>query len=254
MKALRTSSASGGRARECVTRRKVSDVVVPQRCTAGCRASRRAGGMGEPGGWWTAVLVSTTPASCCGCARAQPRLITPPQSWPTVTTGPSSPRAAVRSPRSLIRSARRRNVPVRSEKPISSWSTATTRHGCAGSEPAASRVRHRYDHVGLPCTHSSVPAGARPRRASWAPLSSRCQRRRVPGSSAAEVDATSMSRDHSGSTPVQSAVTKRFPPWRCSGRSRRPCTARGPRSRGSAPPPRGSWAGRPGPHCPSAGT
>ena len=37
------------------------------------------------------------------------------ESWPTDTTGPSRPRPSVRSPRSLMRSARRRNVPVRSE-------------------------------------------------------------------------------------------------------------------------------------------
>ena len=50
------------------------------------------------------------------------------------------------------------------------------------------------------------------------------------------------------------AATKRFPPWRCSGRNRRPCTARGPRVPGSGLPRRGSWAGMPGPRCPSAGT
>src|SRR5690606_26764960 len=65
-------------------------------CTPGCSASRRGAGTGAPPRS-TAVLSSTTPASRSGWSTAQPSEITPPQSWPIVTTGPVSPRASVRS-------------------------------------------------------------------------------------------------------------------------------------------------------------
>ncbi|SIM98013.1 Uncharacterised protein [Mycobacteroides abscessus subsp. abscessus] len=121
---------------------------VPHPCTAGCRARRRALGTAASSGWDRAVFVRIRPACSRGWAAAQPWEISPPQSWATVTTPcspacSSSPRAAVKSPRSATRSARVRLSPVRSEKPISSWSTATTRHGWAKSAPARTRRRHR---------------------------------------------------------------------------------------------------------------
>ena len=54
-------------------------------------------------------------------------------------------------------------MPVRSDQPISSWSTAITRHAgrpaAAAATDSAASARHRYDQVGLPCTARIVPTG-----------------------------------------------------------------------------------------------
>ena len=121
------------------------------------RASRMRPGAGEPSGWCTAVFISTTPVSCGTCRSAQPSEIGPPQSWATVTTGPVIPISSVSSHRSSTRVASRRTRPLRSEKPISSWSTAITRTPWGAR---ATRLRNRYDHDGLPWTQSSVSVGS----------------------------------------------------------------------------------------------
>ncbi|OUE05338.1 hypothetical protein CMMCAS08_10715 [Clavibacter michiganensis subsp. michiganensis] len=125
-------------------------------------SARRSGhGMGTPSSWCTAVLSAMTPASTPRLRSAQPRLTTPPQSWPSVTTGavapdPVSPSSSVSACRSSSRIGSVRVTPVRSEKPMSSWSTATTRQaGRDGSRSArasdsAAMRRQRYDQVGLP--------------------------------------------------------------------------------------------------------
>ena len=184
------------------------------------RTARINDGALAPSGWWTAVFMRTIPASWARCRAAQPIDIGPPQSWATVTTGPSRSRASVRAPRSAIRVRRRRTVPVRSEKPMSSWSTATTRTP-GGAD--ARRLLHTYDHVGFPCTHSSVTSG------SATPLSRTCQLRPTPSSVG-----VSTILDHEGSSPSSPcggsvagssglAVTTRFrsprrsSPIRCQG-------------------------------------
>ncbi len=107
------------------------------------RAGRPAGsaaGRGRPGAGRRRCCRARRRAAGRGAARAQPSEMMPPQSWPTVTTGPSMPRASVSAPRSATRCATSRGASVRSENPIPRWSGATTRHP-AGA--AASRPRHR---------------------------------------------------------------------------------------------------------------
>ena len=65
------------------------------------------------------------PCNCSRCARDQASEIGPPQSCPTVITGPVTPSAVVRAARSSTRWANRRGSAVRSKKPIPNRSTAT---------------------------------------------------------------------------------------------------------------------------------
>ena len=139
-KPARTPGLSAGSAMASAPRKKVGVVTHAVRSTPGVRASRISDGAAAPAGWWTAVLASTIPATCSRCASAQPSETGPPQSCATVTTGPVSASASVSRPRSSMRRASPRTVPVRSEKPMSSWSTATTRQPAGG---AASSRRHR---------------------------------------------------------------------------------------------------------------
>ncbi|CAB4992696.1 unannotated protein [freshwater metagenome] len=140
-----------------VPRTKMSVQLVFNRSSGRQRATRMIDGAGDPAGWWTAVLRSTTPRRSSRWRRAHPSEIGPPQSCATVTTGPVMPSSAVSAHRSSTRSARRLGTPVRSEKPISSWSTAITR--IDRGAPARSE-RQRYDQVGFPCTQITVIDGA----------------------------------------------------------------------------------------------
>ncbi len=137
--ASRTAAGRAGRDSAEVVR---TNAGVPTQTVCrrpGVRASRISEGAAAPAGWCTAVLVRTTPRSWSRCASAQPSDTGPPQSWATVTTGPVMPRASVRAPRSSTRWARVRGA-VRSDQPMPSWSTATTRQP-AGA--CARKRRHR---------------------------------------------------------------------------------------------------------------
>ncbi len=112
--ASRTARGSAGRDRAVVARTKVGVATQTAWRTPSVRAIRMSDGAAAFEGWWTAVLVSTTAASCSRCASAQPKDTGPPQSWARVTTGPVMPSASVRLPRSSTRSASVRG-PVRSE-------------------------------------------------------------------------------------------------------------------------------------------
>jgi hypothetical protein len=125
----------------------LSSIPGPGRCGSAPAPPRRPAGARR---CWSAPC----PATWSRCSSAHPSAIGPPQSWASSTTGPSSPSASVSRPRSSIRRASRRSVPVRSEYPMSRWSTATTRQPAGGS---AEHPRNAYDQVGLPWTHSTVP-------------------------------------------------------------------------------------------------
>jgi len=109
------TSAGMPRDSHVVPRTKPGVRPVRVRSTGRSRASRMSVGAGARGGWWTAVLVRTIPRSCGRWRNAQPSEMGPPQSWATVTTGPSTSIAAVSASRSSMRSARRRTPDVRSE-------------------------------------------------------------------------------------------------------------------------------------------
>ena len=71
-KASRTARAGHGRESAVVPRTKVGVLRHTDASIGRVRAIRIRGGAGDPAGWCTAVLVSTTPASWSRWARAQP--------------------------------------------------------------------------------------------------------------------------------------------------------------------------------------
>ncbi len=196
--AARTSLRSGGRDSEVAARTNVGVRAHTRSRRTGRSTSRIRAGPGVPSGRCTAVFVNTTPRSWSRCRAAQPSEIGPPQSWATVTVGPDTPRASVSPDRSDTRWASVRGPSSRSEYPIPSWSGATTRHR-GGAE--ANSPRHRYDHVGLPCTQSTVSSG------SGTQVSSTCQVCLRPSSSS-----TATRRDQEGSSPGRSCGGRRAPP------------------------------------------
>ena len=139
-RASRTSAGRPGRERAQATRTNVGVAVQIACRSAGVRASRMSDGAAASAGWWTAVLARTTARTRSRWASAQPSEITPPQSCPAVTTGPVTSSASTTAVRSPIRCARVRARSGRSEKPMPSWSTATTRHPSGAS---ARNRRHR---------------------------------------------------------------------------------------------------------------
>ena len=220
-KPRRTRRVSRGRDRANAPSMKPVVRTVSPRSSARDRARRIRVGTREPARLVTAVLVSTTPAQLV------PVALRPPQrdrAAPVVGDGDDrsvevervGEGAEVVDPR-----GQPAQLPVRSEKPISSWSTAITRHRPAR---AATRSRHRYDHVGLPCTHSSV------RCASAAVVED------VPGATDAVGVGVRTRRDQAGRGRRGRAgarlagdgcgrVTTAARSRRRSGRSRCPCTA-----------------------------
>ena len=168
--AARTAVGSGGRD-SAVAARTNTGVVAHTACrSAGVRASRISAGADDPDGWCAAVLASTRAETRSRCRTAQPSDTTPPQSCPATTTGPATSSASSTASRSSTRCASVRGTP-RCENPIPSWSTATTRQPGAA---AATNRRHRYDHVGLPWTHTSVPCSGDP----WSSTCHVCPRAR----------------------------------------------------------------------------
>ena len=96
----------GRRDRRVVARTKVGVADAADVPHAGqVRPAGSAAGRGRAGRLATAVLPSTTPRSRSRWASAQPSEMGPPQSWPTVTTGPVTPSASVSVPRSATRCA-----------------------------------------------------------------------------------------------------------------------------------------------------
>ena len=182
-------------------------------------------GAAAPAGWCTAVLVSTTPRSWSRWASGPAER---DRAAPVVGDGHDRPgrcrarRSAV--PRSSTRCGQGPRRPVRSDQPMPSWSTATTRQpGGACGEEAAATGRTRWGCRGRT---ACVPA-----RGSAAPLS-----QDVPGARyAVGVGPTSTSRDQAGSSPG-SPDEVRPPGARRSGRPRSPddLGARGVQARADA--------------------
>ena len=119
------------------------------------------------------------------CAAPSPARPAPPQSWATVTTGPVMPSASVQVAEVVDALRERPRRAGRSEKPIPSWSTATTRQpggrrrrtaatgtttsGCRGRTApcrasAAARCRARARCARRASVTSRDQAGSRPGR------------------------------------------------------------------------------------------
>ncbi len=87
-----------------VVRRKASVSEVEAVRKPGVVASCSAFGSASSIRWCTPVLVRIMPTTSWRLSSAQPVEISPPQSWPTVTTGPCSDSASVSRERSVMRS------------------------------------------------------------------------------------------------------------------------------------------------------
>ena len=102
------------------------------------------------------VLNNTNRSTRSGFFVAHPSETGPPQSCAMSVTGVSTCAATSKASRSSMRIARVRAPFGRLEKPMPNWSIAITRHSLPN---CLTMLRHMYDHVGFPWTHTMVPRG-----------------------------------------------------------------------------------------------